>query len=59
MATSQVVLYFDTQEDALRFTLAAGSVLAEDKPMQNTEDLAKVGREVVRATRITAEGTFK
>ena len=31
MAASQVVLYFDKQEDALLFTLAASSVIGADK----------------------------
>jgi hypothetical protein len=59
MAAAQVVLYFDNQEDALRFTLAAGSVMAEEKPSHNVEDLMKVAREMGRATRITAAGTLK
>ena len=29
--SGQVVLYFDDQADALRFALAAGSVMAGDK----------------------------
>jgi hypothetical protein len=28
MASSQVILYFDDQKDALRFALAAGSVMS-------------------------------
>jgi len=32
MAASQVVLYFDKQEDALLFTLAASSVISPDGP---------------------------
>jgi hypothetical protein len=30
--SGQVVLYFDDQSDALRFALAAGSVMAGDTP---------------------------
>jgi len=30
MAANQVVLYFDRQEDAVRFTLAASSVMSAD-----------------------------
>jgi hypothetical protein len=30
--SGQVVLYFDDQSDALRFALAAGSVMAGDAP---------------------------
>lgn len=58
MAANQVVLYFENQEDALRFTLAAGSVLADDKPTPDVEDLIKVAREMGRASRITASGTL-
>ena len=32
MAASQVVLYFDRQEDAVQFTLAASSVIADGAP---------------------------
>ena len=55
MAASQVVLYFDRQEDALTFTLAASSVIAEG-PMR--ESALKVAKEVCKATRITTEGSL-
>jgi hypothetical protein len=58
MAANQVVIYFENQEDALRFTLAASNVLAEDKPNHNVEDLVKIAREMGRANRITANGTL-
>ena len=32
MAASQVVLYFDRQEDAVQFTLAASSIIADGAP---------------------------
>ena len=32
MAANQVVLYFDKQEDALLFTLAASSVMSAEGP---------------------------
>lgn len=56
MAASQVVLYFDKQEDALRFTLAASSVIAADESVRVNEALEKVGKEICKARRITAEG---
>ena len=59
MAATQVVLYFDSSEDALRFTLAASSVISEDQPSNNVEDLKKVAQEIGRARRITAKGTLK
>ena len=56
MAASQVVLYFDRQEDAVQFTLAASSVIADGTPMRETA--LKVAKEVCKATRITTEGTL-
>jgi hypothetical protein len=46
--SGQVVLYFDDQADALRFALAAGSVMAGDGA-KFTSDLVE---ETARATRI-------
>jgi hypothetical protein len=44
----QVILYFDDQADALRFALAAGSVMAGDGS-RATDDLVQ---ETTRVTRI-------
>lgn len=46
--SGQVILYFDDQADALRFALAAGSVMAGDGESV-TSDLAQ---ETARASRI-------
>ena len=46
--SGQVILYFDDQTDALRFALAAGSVMAGDGP-QATGSLLQ---ETARVTRI-------
>ena len=46
--SGQVVLYFDDQADALRFALAAGSVMAGESG-QFTQELVQ---ETTRATRI-------
>jgi hypothetical protein len=46
--SGQVVLYFDDQADALRFALAAGSVMAGDGA-KFTSDLVE---ETARVTRI-------
>ena len=54
MATTQVILYFDSPADALRFTLAASSALAGDG--KKPSDLPDPSREIKRATRIRAEG---
>jgi len=52
MATTQVILYFDTPADALRFTLAASSALAGDG--KKSKDQPDLSREIKRATRIRA-----
>lgn len=44
----QVILYFDDQADALRFALAAGSVMAGDGSKAN----ADLVHETARVTRI-------
>jgi hypothetical protein len=46
--SGQVILYFNDQADALRFALAAGSVMAGDG-VQATDDLLQ---ETARVTRI-------
>jgi hypothetical protein len=46
--SGQVILYFDDQSDALRFALAAGSVMAGDRS-NVTENLVK---ETARVSRI-------
>ena len=33
MSTNQVVLYFDEQEDALLFTVAASSIMSTEGPL--------------------------
>ncbi|MCU1296236.1 MAG: hypothetical protein JWO91_514 [Acidobacteriaceae bacterium] len=55
MAASQVVLYFDKQEDALLFTLAASSVIAAEEPAGRNQALAKIAEEIRKASRITTE----
>ncbi|MBV9341530.1 MAG: hypothetical protein JO159_11655 [Acidobacteria bacterium] len=56
MAANQVILYFDKQEDALQFTLAASSIIADGAPLRDTA--LKVAKEVSKATRITAAGSL-
>lgn len=55
MAATQVVLYFDKQEDALMFTLAASSVMSEEGPARTGQAVAKVAEKICKASRITAE----
>jgi hypothetical protein len=56
VAANQVVLYFDKQEDAVLFTLAASSVMSAEGPMRGSDAVAKVAKEICKATRITTEG---
>lgn len=58
MAANQVVVYFEKEEDALRFTLAASSVLS-DGPESAGDALASVGQGISKASRITAEGSLQ
>ena len=58
MAANQVVLYFDKQEDALLFTLAASSVMSEERPVHGNAAVLKVAEEICKASRITTEGVL-
>ena len=58
MAANQVVLYFDKQEDALLFTLAASSVMSAEGPLRGTKAADKDADEICKATRITTEGVL-
>jgi len=57
MAANQVVLYFERQEDALRFTLAASSVMSADEKLSSSAVL-NAAKEIRKATRITTEGVL-
>jgi hypothetical protein len=59
MAASQVVLYFDKQEDALLFTLAASSVMSADGSGRTNEALAKIAAEICKASRIKTHGVLE
>ena len=50
--SGQVTLYFEDQADALRFALAAGSVMAGDGAESSTELVS----EATRVTRICLDG---
>lgn len=58
MSANQVVLYFDKQEDALLFTLAASSVMSAEGPVHRSDEVVKVAVEICKASRITAEGVL-
>lgn len=55
MALKKVVVYFEDQQDALRFTLAAGSLISGEYSGM-TGPLAKLTLPLSRAARITAGG---
>ena len=59
MAASQVVLYFDKQEDALLFTLAASSVMSADGAARTNEVVARVAAEICKASRIRTHGVLE
>ena len=58
MAASQVVLYFERQEDALLFALAASSAMSAEGPVRAKEAGAKIANELCKASRITTEGVL-
>jgi hypothetical protein len=58
MATSQVVVYFEKQEDAVLFTLAASSAMSADGTVRANEAGARIAKEICKASRITAEGVL-
>jgi len=58
MAANRVVLYFDKQEDALLFTLAASSVMSADGPVHSGNAAVKVAEEICNARRITTDGVL-
>jgi len=58
VAANQVVLYFEKQEDAVRFTLAASSVISADEQARALDAAAQVAKEISKASRITTEGAL-
>jgi hypothetical protein len=58
MAANQVVVYFDRQEDAVLFTLAASSVMSAEGPVHGSNAAVKVAEEISKASRITTEGVL-
>jgi hypothetical protein len=58
MAANQVVLYFDKQEDALLFTLAASSVMSAEGLLQSNDPVINFAEQICKARRITAEGVL-
>ena len=58
MAVDQVVLYFDKEQDALLFTLAASSVMSAEGPVHSGDAAVKIAQEICKASRITTEGVL-
>ncbi|MFY9792040.1 MAG: hypothetical protein WA474_19245 [Candidatus Sulfotelmatobacter sp.] len=58
MAANQVILYFDNQEDAVLFTLAASSVMSAEQPTHGSNAAVKVAKEICKASRITTAGVL-
>lgn len=58
MAANQVVLYFDKQEDALLFTLAASAVMSAERPVRDNAAVLEVAEEICKASRITTAGVL-
>ncbi len=56
MAVKQVILYFDDQKDALRFALAAGSVMSGEDEADAAEKRSLI-QETQRASRILLDDT--
>ncbi len=52
---NQVVLYFDKQEDALLFTVAASSIMSDDGTLPSRVAGDKMALEISKASRITSE----
>ena len=55
MAINQVVLYFDKQEDALLFTVAASSIMSDEEAIPSRAAGDKMALEISKARRITTE----
>ena len=51
MAARQVILYFEDQKDALRFALAAGSVMSREGEGESAEERTLI-QETQRASRV-------
>ena len=55
MAMNRVVLYFDKQEDALLFTVAASSIMSAEGTSPSRAAGDKMALEISKASRITTE----
>ena len=58
MATNQVVLYFDKQEDALLFAVAASSIMSDEGTLPGRDAGVRVAVEISKASRMTTESVL-
>jgi hypothetical protein len=59
MAMNQVVIYFDKQEDALLFTVAASSLMSDEETLPTGAAGDQMALEISKACRITTESVRK
>lgn len=57
MAVKQVILYFDDEQDAYQFILAAASIMADPTTKNISEKGLHVAKPLARATRIRVNRT--
>jgi hypothetical protein len=50
---SEVILYFDRREDAIRFTVALSSVIFCEQGNRSRDDIARLAREFAKISRVT------
>jgi hypothetical protein len=53
-----VILYFDNQEDAVLFAVAASSVMSAEEPTHRNNAAAKIVQEICKASRIRTAGVL-
>jgi hypothetical protein len=56
---SEVVLYFDRQEDALHLALSLSSVMCSDDLPCTREEVLKIAREIAKVSRVTTKGVLQ
>ena len=58
MAVNQVVLYFDEQQDAVLFAVAASAIMSSNREVNSSKAAVKVAKEICKAGRITTRGAL-
>lgn len=56
---SEVVLYFDRQEDALRLALSLSAVMCDDNRPHSREEAVKLVGEISKVSRVTTKGVLQ